>query len=67
MPPICTRDRDIYLLGAMALFNIDPLVLWSGLEVLVVTTQLFEGKSVVSVLEDVAIRQSYLFGSNDSD
>ena len=64
MPPICTRERDIYLLGAVALFNIDPLVLWSGFEVLVVTAQLFDGKSITSVLENVAIRQSYLFGSD---
>lgn len=67
MPPICMREREIYLLGAVALFNINPIVLWSGFEVLFVTAQLFEGKSIVSVLEDVAIRQSYLFGSDQEN
>ena len=64
MAPICARERDIYLLGAVALFNIDPIVLWSGFEVLVVTAQLFEGKSIASVLEGVSIRQSALFDSD---
>ena len=65
MPPICTRERDIYLLGVWAIFNIEPIVLWSGLEALVVTTQLLEGKSIASVLDSVSVRQDFLFGSDN--